>query len=400
MIARTFATRVTAALAQFPAVAVVGSRQSGKTTLAKQLCAQAAGETVYLDLELPSDLAKLKEPETYLEEHVDALIVLDEIHRRPELFPVLRGLIDRHRRPGRFLILGSASLDLLRQGSESLAGRITFIELPPFILTEVAPAATDLATAQQRLWLRGGYPESYLAPSLGASREWREAFITTFLERDVPQLGIRVSATRIRRFWEMLAHLHGQVWNSSALARNFDVSPPTVSHYLDLLTDTFVVRQLQPLYVNLKKRLVKSPKVYLRDSGLLHTLLRIPDLERLRGHPVLGASYEGFVMEQVLRVVEPGTDATFYRTHTGDEIDLVLTLPSGARLAVEVKHTAAPRLAPGYTRAMADIGADRGYIVTAGRDAFPLGPNVRAVPLYPFLTDVLPGEMEVGRVQP
>jgi predicted AAA+ superfamily ATPase len=384
MIDREAQAEVRASLRAFPAVGVVGSRQSGKTTLARGLVGER-GAGVYLDLEKPSDLAKLDRAELFLRERSGKLVVIDEVQRRPELFPILRALIDEDRRPGRFLILGSASPDLLRQSSETLAGRIRFHELTPFSLGEVVAAGKDPARSLRRLWERGGYPRSYLSRSRALSQEWREAFIQTFLERDVPQLGFRVSATRMRRFWEMLAHVHGQLWNASTFARNFDVSSPTVKHHLDLLTDTFLVRQLQPLHVNLRKRLVKSPKVYVRDSGLLHSLLRIGDLERLQGHPALGASFEGFAIEQMIARAPPGSDVAFYRSHTGDEIDLVVTRRDGQRLAIEVKYTAAPRLTPHFHRAFDDIGADRGFVVTAGDDEFPLARRVRAVPLLRLL---------------
>ena len=392
MINRDLTIRALETLDQFPAVGLIGSRQSGKTTLAKVLGERYERDCVYLDLELPSDLAKLTEPEIYLDGHRESLVILDEIHRTPELFPILRGLIDRDRRPGRFLILGSATPELLRQGSETLAGRIIFLELTPFTLCEVARSAKEAPQSLRRLWIRGGYPESYLARSLAASRDWREAFVSTFLERDVPQLGFRVSATRMRRFWEMLAHIHGQVWNASNFARNFDVSAPTVRHHLDLLTDTFLVRQLQPLHANIKKRLVKSPKVYIRDSGLLHSLLRVADFEALQGHPGLGASFEGLVLEQILHAVPPGTDAAFYRAHSGDEIDLVLTFGPAHRIAVEIKHTASPKYSARFRRAMDEVGAGRGYIVMMGREAFPLDSDIRAVPLRQFLVETLPTE--------
>jgi len=386
MIPRQLAQKLQDALDHFPAVGLVGSRQSGKTTLAKELAAAHPEKTLYLDLELPTDLIKLTEPELYLEAHAGRLVILDEIQRAPDLFPVLRALIDRHRRPGRFLLLGSASPALLRQGAETLAGRISFLELPPFSLPEVTVPGSDPAEAMKTLWLRGGYPDSFLARSPSESYAWRQAFITTFLERDIWQLGFRVSATRMRRFWEMLAHGHGQVWNASALARSFDVSAPTVRHHLDLLTDALLVRQLQPLHANLKKRLVKSPKVYLRDSGLLHALLRLTDFEELQGHPILGASFEGLVLEQLIQAAPAYSDLAFYRTHTGEEIDLVLTLRGGKRLALEIKYTAAPALPKHFKKAMADIDAAKGCLVTAGREAFPLAADIWAIPL-PILLD-------------
>jgi hypothetical protein len=388
MIERRARDLIEQALRDFPVVALLGSRQAGKTTLAREVVRRREARAIYLDLELPSDAARLAEAEIYLEHHSGALVVLDEIQRVPDLFPVLRGLVDRRRRAGRFLVLGSASPALLRQASESLAGRITYIELPPFSLTEVADRGTMADTTLRRLWLRGGYPQSFLARSEQASRNWREAFIKSFLERDVPEFGIRIASTRLRRFWEMLAHVHGQVWNASAFAQNFDVSAPTVRHYLDVLSDLFVVRQLQPLATNLKKRLVKAPKVYIRDSGLRHTLLRIASLEELHGHPALGSSFEGFAIEQILELVPATCDVAFYRTHTGVEIDLVLSPSGRRRIGVEIKFTAAPRVTQGLRLAMQETGCTEGYVVTAGRATFPLGNRMHAMPLAAFLRDI------------
>ena len=406
MIARLLGTALEEALASFPVVALVGSRQVGKTTLARVIGRSHARGAVYLDLELPSDAAKLGDPETYLEGHTDRLVVLDEVQRVPEVFPVLRGLVDRRRRAGRFLVLGSASPGLLRQASESLAGRITFLELSPLLLPEVAKGSHGQNGTWRRLWLRGGYPESFLARDEPHSRRWREAFVRSFLERDVPELGIRIASTRLRRFWEMLSHVHGQVWNASAFAQSFDVSAPTVRHYLDVLTDLFVVRQLQPLVPNLKKRLVKAPKVYIRDSGLRHTLLRIDEREQLLGHPALGSSFEGFAIEQILGLLGGAGDAAFYRTHTGVEIDLILTLSARRRLGIEIKYTSAPNVTAGLRLALEDTACTEGYVVTAGRDAFPLGRNLQAMPLPRFLEDVIAplagrrGRRRSGRARP
>lgn len=370
-------------LRDFPAVALLGSRQVGKTTLAKQIVGGMGDRAVYLDLELPSDLARLGDAEAYLQQHGRRLVVLDEVQRRPDLFPILRGLIDRDRRPGRFLILGSASPELLRQSAETLAGRIAYVELTPVTVSELTADATDIPW--RRLWERGGYPDSLLARTAAVSSTWRDAFVRTYLERDLPALGIRVPGTQLRRFWQMLAHWHGELWNASAFARNFDVSAPTVRHYLDILTDTFVVRQLQPLHVNLKKRLVRAPKVYVRDAGLLHSLLGIEDLEALHGHPKLGASFEGFAIEQILALLPEGIDAAFYRTHTGDELDLVLTRSAARRIAVEIKLSTAPTLRPGMPRAMQDVGARRGFVVVPDGERFPLSKTVEAIALGAFV---------------
>lgn len=335
---------------------------------------------MYVDLELPSDYAKLADAEAFLEACSDRLVILDEIQRLPELFGTLRSLIDRDRRPGRFLILGSASPNVLLQGSESLAGRIRYLQLHPLVLAELAPTSSETDEVFRRHWWRGGFPDSYLAGSDEASTAWRGAFIATFLERDIPQLGFRVPATRIRRFWEMLAHLHGQTWNASKLAGSLDVKAPTVRHYLDILTDTLLVRQLPPLHANVKKRLVKSPKVFLRDSGLLHSLLRIDRPENMWGHPSLGASFEGYVIEQVLASVGHDTDATFYRTSTGLEADLVLTRGT-RRIAIEIKHTSTPRLERGLVESMRDIDAQQGYLVAPIREEFKLRKDVTALPV-------------------
>jgi len=387
MIDRTLTHTIRKALLQFPAVALIGSRQTGKTTLARIIADAWPTPAIYLDLELPSDLAKLGEPELYLGAHENTLVILDEIQRRPDLFPVLRGMIDRNRRPGRFLLLGSAAPELLRQSSETLAGRLIYLELTPFLLPEIAASEAEPDTASQRLWLRGGYPESFLARSDADSMVWRYAFLATFLERDVPQMGFRTSSTRIRRFWEMLAHSHAQLWNASGFARNFDVTAPMVRHYLDLLTDALLVRQLQPLHANLKKRLVKSHKVYIRDIGLLHALLRIPDRESLHGHPILGASFEGFAIEQIIQQAPKNADFAFYRTHTGEEIDLVVSLSSRQRVAIEVKYTASPQVSRGMRTAMSDLGITRGHVVTAGTGTFPLSPEIQAIPLLRLLND-------------
>jgi len=292
MLARHLETAVAASLRRFPAVALIGARQTGKTTLARTLLRRMRGRALLLDLERPSDLGKLAEPELYLEPLADRLVVLDEVQRAPGLFPVLRALIDARRRPGRFLLLGSASPALLRQSAESLAGRVIYHELAPLALHEVG------SRNGARLWLRGGFPGSYLARSEAASLAWRAAFVTTHLERDLPQLGIRVPAANLRRFWMMLAHAHAQLWNASQIGASLGLTVPTMRHYLDILSATFMVRELPPFHANLKKRLVKTPKVYLRDSGVLHALLGLPSTDALLAHPASGASWEGWVIEQ------------------------------------------------------------------------------------------------------
>lgn len=389
MIERILTRRIEKSLEQFPVVGLIGSRQVGKTTLAKVLAQSRRRNAEYVDLELPSERSRLADPELFISTYEDRLLILDEVQCLPNLFPILRGLVDRNRRPGRFLLLGSASPELVRNSSESLAGRIEYIELQPLRIAEVLPSSTKPTRVEKRLWLRGGYPDSYLARSEAKSRGWREAFLRTFLERDVPQLGVKTPSARLRRFFEMLAHFHGQLWNANSFAQNFSVSAPTVRHYLDLLTDTFMIRQLQPIHVNLKKRLVKAPKIYFRDTGLLHTLLRIDDSRMLEGHPVLGASFEGFAIEQILRSVPSTADAGFFRTHGGAEIDLVLTLPRRKRIAVEIKYSSAPSLSPNMERAMKDCSCSHGFIVTPACARAPLSKKVTLISLRSFLEDEL-----------
>ena len=362
--------RLRTALSRSPVVLLVGSRQCGKTTLAREFVREDSAN--YFDLEDPVSLARLDQPMTALET-LRGLVVIDEVQRRPDLFPILRVLADRRDAPAQFLILGSASGDLLRQSSESLAGRVEHLTLGGFQLSEVG---TDQAGT---LWLRGGLPRSYLASSDAASHQWRKDFIQTLLERDIPQWGARVPAVALHRFWTMLAHYHGQTWNAAAPARALDVSASTTRHYLDLLTDAFMIRQLQPYYANIAKRQVKAPKIYLRDSGLLHQLLAIRTEGELMNHPSLGASWEGFVTEQLLAWLQP-EEAFFWSTHQGAEIDLVLRL-NGRWLGVECKRTDAPRLTRSIRIALDDLKLERVIIVYPGQKSYPLNAQVHVVPL-------------------
>lgn len=384
MIRRYLEPVLLASLKRFPIVGLVGARQVGKTTLARAV-ARRVGRAAYLDLERPSDLARLSDPEFYLEPLADRLVIIDEIQRSPALFPVLRGLVDTRRRTGRFLVLGSASPDLTRQASESLAGRIVYHELSPFTLDEIA---THERESRMKLWNRGGFPSSFLARSNSRSLEWREAFVETHLQRDLPALGVRIPATALRRFWEMLAHFHGQVWNASKIAASLGVTAPTAKHYLDTLQDTFMVRVLPPFAANLKKRLVKSPKVYLRDSGLLHALLRIGDADQLLGHPIAGASWEGWVIEQALTADRRRAGAYFYRTAAGAEIDLVVERPGGRRFAFEIKLGMTPAPSRGFWSGITDLKPSAAYVVYSGKERYPLGRGVEALPTF-MLADVL-----------
>jgi predicted AAA+ superfamily ATPase len=386
---RIAAFRVRELLDRFPAVALLGPRQSGKTTLAQALADELGEGAVYLDLELPSDRAKLSDPELYLSAHENQLVILDEIQRAPGIFQVLRSLIDRQRRKGKrsgqFLLLGSASIELLKQSAESLAGRIAYLELTPFTAPEVEGTG---AGALDRLWLRGGFPDSFLAADDPASFEWRLAFIQTYLERDIPALGPRVPAETLHRFWQMLANDHGQLLNAARLATGLGVSGQTIGRYLDILVDLLLVRRLQSWTRNAGKRLVRSPKVYVRDSGIVHALLRIVDREQLLGHPVVGPSWEGLVIENLLAAAPAGASASFYRTSAGAEIDLLLELPAKGLWAIEVKRSiSSPQPSKGFQIACEDIKATRRVVIYPGVERYRINAETEAVPLREILAE-------------
>jgi predicted AAA+ superfamily ATPase len=359
-----------AAVRRSPVTALMGPRQCGKTTLARLF--QQGKNASHFDLESQADLQRLQNPEMMLGA-LKGLVVLDEIQVLPALFNVLRVLADRPRNPARFLILGSASPDIVKRTSESLAGRVEFVELGGFDLLETG------ADTWKDLWRRGGFPRSYLSRSDPDSEAWREGFIKTFLERDIPQLGISIPAAAMRRFWTMLSHYHGQTWNASELARSMGLSDKTVHSYLDILTGTYMVRQLQPWHENIGKRQVKAPKIYLRDSGILHALMNLGDDMALQAHPRVGASWEGFVLEMVLRTLRPG-EAYFWGTHSGAELDLLLT-HRGRRFGFEFKYSEAPRVTRSAHTAISDLQLDHVWVVHPGEHAFPIEKKITAMPL-------------------
>lgn len=381
---RRIYNKLLAAVERSPAVALLGPRQVGKTTLALEL-----GKTrpsIYLDLEDISDRTKLEDAKAYLCDHQDKLVILDEVHRAPDIFQTLRGLIDQGRRQGRtsgqFLLLGSASIDLLKQSGESLAGRISYIELTPFDVLETG------AEYANTLWVRGGFPPSFLAADDQISFEWRDDFIRTYLERDVPQFGPRIPAETLRRFWTMLAHNQAGLHNAASLAEGLGVDGKTIARYLDLLVDLLLVRRLPAWHRNVGKRLVKAPKVFIRDSGIAHALLMIRDKEQLLGHPVVGSSWEAFVIETLIGSAPRGTEANFYRTSHGHEIDLVLTLPTGELWAIEIKRSSAPKVERGFHVACADISPARRFVVYPGNERYRMHAQTEALNVFSLAAEL------------
>lgn len=370
-------------LKRYPVTAIIGARQVGKTTLARNLITSYKRPVNYFDLEIPEDHARLADPMLALKE-LKGLVVIDEIQRLPELFPVLRVLVDRSPLPCRFLILGSASPELIKECSESLAGRVIYHTLNGFMIDEIGKGK------HKQLWLRGGFPRSFLARSHKESHEWRRAFIQTFIERDIPQLGINIRSATLDRFWRMLAHYHGQTWNSSEFARSFGVADTTVRNYLDLLTSALVVFQLQPWHENIAKRQVKSPKVYINDSGILHSLLNLIDFRDLETHPKVGASWEGFVLHQIIRAL--GADKRecfFWATHAGAELDL-LVVKGRQRLGFEIKRTSAPKVTPSMRSALTDLNLNRLEVIYPGENNFLLDNKIRAVAFDHLLSEIKP----------
>ncbi len=392
MIKRRIQKEIESSIAKNPAVALMGPRQVGKTTLALGIA--DLQPSIYLDLEKSRDLAKITDIEIFHAENRDKLNILDEVQRAPKIFAPLRGIIDEERRrgnnTGQFLFLGSASIDLLKQSSETLAGRIAYIELHPVDVLEYLEYRnkknSDLSINQ--LWLCGGFPLSLLAASKKESSEWRGNFINTYLERDIPQLGPRIPAETLRRFWTMLAHCQGGILNASQLAGNLNVSGTTVARYLDLMVDLLLVRRLPPWSSNTGKRLIRSPKVYIRDSGILHALLHIQTINDLLGHPIVGGSWEGFVIENILSATPGHVFPFFYKTPGGAEIDLLLEFPNQEKWAIEIKRSSTPSLSKGFYTACADVDAARRFVVYAGQDRFSMGHNTTAISLYEMMNEI------------
>ncbi len=387
MIRRKYLSTVEEKLKTSAAVGLIGLRQIGKTTLAKEIAKKRP--SIYLDLENYQDLAKLEDPIRYLEAHSNKLVILDEIHRKPEIFMTLRGLIDKGREAGRkfgqFLILGSASTDLLKQSSESLAGRINYVEMNPFCATELP----NKYTQTHNLWIRGGLPESFLASSEAASIDWRRAFIKTYLERDIPQFGARIPSETLRRLWTMLAHNQGQCLNISKLTDSIGgISSQTVTHYIDLLKDLFLIRKLLPYHSNLKKRMVRSPRIFVRDSGILHGLLNINNLDDLLSNPIVGKSWEGFVIDNILSFLPLGSEAYFYKSAAGAEIDLIIKHADRRIIAIEIKRSSTPRLERGFYEACKDINPTHKYVIYDGKESFFMKEDVNAMSLEDFMEQI------------
>ncbi len=389
MISREITQNLQTALQQMPVVALLGPRQVGKTTLAMQLAGAKDGKpSIYLDMERDSDLNKLSDAEAYLSRMKNRLMIIDEVQQKPDLFRVMRSLVDERIRLGekscQFLLLGSASRDLLQQSSETLAGRIRYLEMRPLSIMEVYQN-DPVGFSVDKIWLRGGFPNSFLSESNEESWNWRNDFISTYVERDIPNMGPKIPATRLKRFWTMLAHYHGQQPVMSELGRSLELSHTTVRNYLDLLTDFYMVRQLQPWSGNTKKRLVKTPKIYIRDSGLLHNLLNIADMDTLLGHPLLGASWEGFVVENILGAINNQWQYSYYRTNNQNEIDLVLEGPRHQVWAIEIKRSLAPTIRHTFHTASEDIGATQKFVVYPGTERYPIAGDTDVIGIVEFL---------------
>jgi predicted AAA+ superfamily ATPase len=388
MIKREIQERLYSAIEAMPVVVLLGPRQVGKTTLAIEVSHRVKKKASYLDLESDSDFNKLADAEAYLKRFSDELLVIDEVQRKPDLFRIIRGIVDARKRKGEkaghFLLLGSSSRELLQKSSESLAGRIRYLELTPFTTSELYQAEGDPFDLEKK-WLRGGFPDSYLASSNQDSWLWRSDFISTYMERDLPSMGVNIAPPILKRFWKMLAHYNGNQINHSELGRSLVLSHTTIKSHLDVLTDFYMVRQLSPWSGNIKKRLVKTPKIYLRDSGILHSLLGLSNIEAILSHPAMGASWEGFVIESILNILNNQWTYSYYRTATQIEIDLVLQTPQQEVWAIEIKKSTAPKLGRGFFEACNDIKATHKFIVNANNESYPLNNGVEVIGLLDFL---------------
>lgn len=384
-ITRRISSEIHDSLSFFPVVSIIGPRQVGKTTLAKTIMAGASKPTLYLDLELQSDLNKLDDAELFFSYHTDKLVVIDEVQNKKQLYPLLRALVDKTGEPGQFLLLGSASPELIRHSSESLAGRIAYHQLFPFDLTEIPETVT-----QNDLWMKGGFPKSLFAPGKDLSQKWMENFVSTYLNRDLLQLGLSASPTTIRNLWSMMAYLNGQLFNATNLANSLDVTTPTVKRYIDFLEEAFLLKSLHPFSWNMKKRLVKSPKIYLTDSGILHYLTGITDFNSLTGNPIIGSSWESFVVNQLLALKPNQTELYFYRTHQGTEVDLVFTKGLNVVATAEIKYSNSPQLSKGNYLAFDDLNAPINYVITPSSDDYFFKERIRVCSLRAFIANYLP----------
>jgi uncharacterized protein len=385
MIDRKLAVDILENARYFPAIGIIGPRQVGKTTLAKTLQQQLERPSLYLDLELDEDLVRLQNAQAYLQLHQDKCVILDEIQLMPRLFPLLRGLIDQHRVPARFMILGSASPSLIRQSSETLAGRIAYSELSPLSMTEIHAAGISW----EQHWFRGGFPGALLAPNDETAKTWLRNFANTFMEKDLKALGYEISLSTLSKLYRMIAHVHGQIQNVNMLSQSLGVSNPTVNKYLDLLEGGFLIRRLEPFYINIGKRLIKSPKIYFRDTGLLHQLAAVANMEALRGNPMIGASWEGYVIEQIRREAGDAWQFFYYRTVAGAECDLVLISPNGVKTCIEIKYSSAPTVSKGFYQSVADLNPARQYILVPSGESWNITEQLRVCSLYYFLTEEL-----------
>lgn len=385
MITRRIFTEIKDSLSFFPIVAIIGSRKVGKTTLAKQIMSESTKPNLYLDLELQSDLFKLNDAELFLSQHNEKLIVIDEIQNKKELYPLLRALVDRTREPGQFLLLGSASPELIRHSSESLAGRIAYHQLHPFDIIEISEPIS-----QNDLWMKGGFPDVLLSTNNDLARRWMDNFINTYLNRDLLQLGLNASPKIIRNLWSMMAHLNGQLFNATTLGNSLGVSTPTVKRYVDFLEEAFLLKSLHPFSWNMPKRLVKTPKVYLTDTGILHHLMGVTDLENLSGNPIIGSSWESFVINQILSLKRNQIDLYFYRTHHGAEVDLVFTKGLTVVATAEIKYSNSPQLSRGNFQAFDDLAAPVNYVITPSSDDYIFKERVRVCSLKAFISSYLP----------